>query len=201
MTPVDAFRKQYSEVGPIDRMVCRLAGRRELCALFVALGFTKGAEIGVWEGAFSQVLCENVPGLHLTCVDPWQAYDDYKEKKNDQARLRVALCTTIDRLAPFDCEILRMTSSAAADLIPDASLDFVYIDGNHAEAFVLEDLALWSPKVRTGGIVAGHDYFPSEKWTWIQVKAAVDAFTRERRIAPVYVLTADKAPSYFWQVA
>lgn len=173
--------------------------RLDLCHRFTDQGFQRGAEIGVWEGAFSEQLCRTIPNLQLVCVDPWHAYDAYgSEKKNNQARLDAAYQIASDRLLPFDCELLRMTSEAASALIPDGSLDFVYLDGNHAKPFIEADLVLWSPKVRSGGIVAGHDYELTERHARIQVKAAVDAFTGLHQIAPWYVLAAEKAPSYFW---
>ena len=41
---------------------------------------------------------------------------------------------------------------------PDG-LDFVYIDGNHAEPFVREDITNYYTKVRPGGILGGHDFY------------------------------------------
>jgi predicted O-methyltransferase YrrM len=38
------------------------------------------------------------------------------------------------------------------------SFDFVYIDARHDYASALEDIRDWWPKVRRGGILAGHDY-------------------------------------------
>lgn len=200
MTPLETFRQRYTLVpdsaGPI---VTTTAGRDELCALFAALGFTKGAEVGVWTGLFSKRLCQTIPGLHLTCVDPWRAYDDYHDRKNDQARLERAYLEARERLATFNCRVLRMDSIEAASYISDRSLDFVYIDGNHGAAFVQGDLEAWSPKVRQGGIIAGHDYGSDSDD--IQVQAVVDTFTLERGIEPVFVLGRDKSSSFFWTVS
>jgi cephalosporin hydroxylase len=38
------------------------------------------------------------------------------------------------------------------------SLDFVYIDANHAYNYVVQDIELWYPKVKKGGYLCGHDY-------------------------------------------
>lgn len=40
----------------------------------------------------------------------------------------------------------------------DASLDFVFIDGAHTYDAVVADIKAWLPKVKPGGIIAGHDY-------------------------------------------
>lgn len=181
--------------------VTRAAGRADLCRLLAEQGYQRGAEIGVWTGLFSAELCQAIPGLDLLCVDPWKAYKTYNEKKNNQRRLDIAYSEAVARLAPFACTLQRMTSLEAAALVPDGSLDFVYIDANHQEPFISQDLAAWAPKVRSGGIVAGHDYHFAPKQPFLQqVRPAVDAFTAAQQITPWYVLAKDKAPSYFWVV-
>ncbi len=46
----------------------------------------------------------------------------------------------------------------AAAFYDDASLDLVYIDADHAR--VAEDITAWLPKLRPGGLLAGHDFTP-----------------------------------------
>lgn len=178
-----------------------MLGRKDLLQEFARRGYTTGAEIGVWQGRFSEQMCRAVPNLTLLCVDPWRQYDGYRDNKNHQERLDAAYAEAERRLQPFRCILFRMLSVVAAHDVADGSLDFVYLDGNHARSFVLDDLVAWTPKVRRGGIVAGHDYAESLRKPQIQVKAAVDAFTAERGISPVYVLAGDKSPSFYWDVA
>jgi predicted O-methyltransferase YrrM len=174
--------------------------RNDLPRLFAALGYTNGAEVGVWAGDYALVLCHGLPGLRLRCVDPWLEYASYQERKNNQRRMEIAYAQARAKLEPYRCVIDRRTSMAAAQDVPDASLDFVYIDGNHAKAFVLQDLAAWVPKVRSGGMVSGHDYSQRKvkAKARIEVKEAVDEYVAEHGIAPVFVASADKAPSFFW---
>jgi hypothetical protein len=54
--------------------------------------------------------------------------------------------------------MIRAKSEIAADIFPDNSLDFVYIDANHAYQYVVQDIQLWYPKVKPGGYICGHDY-------------------------------------------
>ena len=51
-----------------------------------------------------------------------------------------------------------MLSSEAHIEIPDESLDFCFIDGNHSYEFVKEDIELYLPKVKKGGLFGWHDY-------------------------------------------
>lgn len=177
------------------------SGRHDLIELFRDLGCRRGAEIGVWRGGFSARMCERVPGLALLAVDWWAPYAAYRERKNDPAALDAAHAETCERLAPYGATVLRMTSLAAAEQVPDRSLDFVYIDANHELPYVTADLKAWTPKVRAGGILGGHDYRPpSAERPFIQVQAAVDAFVRTRAIAPWFILAGDRTPSFFWVV-
>jgi hypothetical protein len=179
------------------------SSRSQLPALFTALAYRDGAEVGVWEGAFSEELARGMPALQrLRCVDPWIAYRRYNERKNVQRRLDVAYASAQARLHDLPCDLLRMTSVEAARLVPDRSLDFVYIDANHAEAFVREDIEAWAPKVRAGGCLCGHDYDLSQKakakHSWIEVQPVVDAYVRAHRIAPLFILAGDRSPSWLW---
>ena len=201
MTVLAAFLQAHGLTGSDSPLLTKTAGRKDLCALFYALGFRRGAEIGVYSGRFSEQICLANPGVHLLCVDPWKAYADYHDPKNLQDKLDTAYDETQRRLAPYGCEIQRKTSTAAADGVPDGSLDFVYIDGNHAKSYVLADLHAWAKKVRSGGIVAGHDYEVRKRHDHLQVTDAVDEYTRQQGIRTFYVLMNDKTPSFFWVVA
>jgi hypothetical protein len=200
MTAFDRFLDAAGLRSSASPVITKTAGRRDLARLLAEMGYRRGAEVGVWMGEFSEVICQANPGVDLTCVDPWVQYKTYNEKKNNQGRLDDAYEQACARLQPYHCTILRMTSVEAAAQIPDGSLDFVYLDGNHARSFVDADLVAWVPKVRSGGIVAGHDYEPARRSKWIDVKAAVDAFTEAHQIRPWYVLALEKAPSFFWVV-
>jgi len=196
---------------PLSEMVTRIPvasnpyvlnrGRSDLCRLFADRGFRSGAEIGVWTGKFSKAICEAVPGVHLLCVDPWSYRADYHEKKNDVMRLGSAYAEARERLRSFNCELMRMTSLEAVVRVPDRSLDFVYIDANHAREHVLADLSAWSHKVRRGGVVSGHDFHTSPTRPWIEVEAAVRDFATSNLIGQWFVLAGDKSPSFFWVVS
>lgn len=65
------------------------------------------------------------------------------------------------RLSKFGlrCQLIRATSMDAAVLFEDASLDCIFIDGDHRFSAVLQDLELWWPKLKPGGLIAGDDYW------------------------------------------
>jgi hypothetical protein len=178
--------------------------RRDLPRLTRKLGFRKGAEIGVWKGDFSAHFCRSNPRVHMLCIDPWTQYEGWVDPKGvhpDSVRmLEGAHREAVTRLSGFYCTIIRARSTEAARDVSNRSLDFVYIDGNHGYDAVLQDLAVWSKKIRPGGFLSGHDYRESSAKPSIEVKAAVDAFTRQRGIDPWFILTGDRTPSFIWEI-
>ena len=44
-------------------------------------------------------------------------------------------------------------------------IDFIYIDANHSYESVKKDLQLYKPKIKTNGVIGGHDYV--EPWTGV----------------------------------
>ena len=60
------------------------AGRSDLPLLCRELGVRRGAEIGVWKGAYSAEFCMAIPGVHWFAVDPWAPYAAYREKMEGQ---------------------------------------------------------------------------------------------------------------------
>ena len=168
-------------------------GRNDLAKFLGATGFIKGAEVGVERGIFSEVLCK--AGVsRLMCVDAWMAYAGYREHVT-QSNLDRFYDETKARLSPYGAAVVRALSVEAANGVKAGLLDFVYIDGNHVFEHVVADLAAWAPKVRSGGIVAGHDYGRSSVG---HVKEAVDAWVAAYKIPGLRILTGDRSPSWLW---
>jgi predicted O-methyltransferase YrrM len=161
--------------------------RTEIPHLLNARGLVgDAAEIGVKRGRYSEHLLRHWRGRRLISIDPWAeaAATEYVDRANvGQAVHERYHAETHARLARFGSrsEIWRTTSLEAAARVEDASLDFVYIDARHDYDSVREDVLAWLPKVRPGGILAGHDYADG---TFVQgefgVKRAVDEIAAER---------------------
>ncbi|OGM55881.1 hypothetical protein A3F62_01505 [Candidatus Woesebacteria bacterium RIFCSPHIGHO2_12_FULL_44_11] len=165
--------------------------RDDLPEFFKALGFTAGAEIGVWKGEFTKKFCE--VGLKMYAIDPWLVYRDFDSgsfSSRSQARQDSLYEAAKRRLAPYPaCGVIRKASVDAISDIPNRSLDFVYIDGNHRFGYIAMDLMKWTDKVRKGGVIAGHDYFSRSGDTQIRgVGPIVDAFAKSYDFTNWYVL-------------
>lgn len=165
--------------------------REYLAWLFKDLGFFRGAEIGVHKGYYSEILCKANPGLDLISVDIWDKPEIYLEASR--------------RLREYYATLLRMPSVEAAQYVADGWLDFIYIDGNHTRPAVTEDLNAWIPKVKKGGIIAGHDYKIATNTAAARrckVVEAVNDYVAAHKIEPLFIIgTSPKIvpwPSWFW---
>ena len=123
------------------------------------------AEIGVYRGEFSQHIIRLCKPDRLVLVDPWAWTDRVnKPMKRDKTKpLGQEVYEYVVTLFASDkrVEIHRKPSVEAAPTFADGSFDMVYIDGNHKYASVVNDIREWLPKVKPGGVLAGHDYrFP-----------------------------------------
>ena len=129
-----------------------------------SLGFNIGLLIGVRSANFAHAIlrhwhvCEkfylvdpyqHIPILHAdelmtdTISDPEQMFQD-----------------AVSRMSVFGNvpSWLRLTPQQAITHIPDNSIDFIYIDDRHDYCSVMQNLELFWPKLRVGGVMAGHDY-------------------------------------------
>jgi hypothetical protein len=183
-----AFDARYR---PLYRYSVAFVGSRdELPLLLNRRGLVGvGAEVGVRVGRFSEMLLTRWTGARLLSIDPWQSApaDEYVDHNNvEQAVQEDYHRRTVTRLARFGArsEVLRLTSLEAAEHTDDRTLDFVYIDARHDYDSVREDLHAWFPKLRPGGILAGHDYFDGiYRGTVFGVRRAVDEFCADRGLA------------------
>jgi hypothetical protein len=110
--------------------------------------------------------------LQLFAIDSWGDHDaitsaEIFDGEETYRRFRENIAPVADRI-----ETRRMPSLEAAGEFTEGSCDFVFIDASHEYRDVLDDLAAWYPKVRSGGVLAGHDYH------WPGVARAVREFAR-----------------------
>jgi len=117
------------------------------------------AEIGVWKGDFAIKLLAHLPGIRsYQCVDPWVEFDGASAAQRGRFKGAYSMCMKQLEKFQHKVDVLRMTSKQAAPLFEPNYFDFVYIDAYHVREAVKEDIQLWLPKVKPGGILAGHDY-------------------------------------------
>lgn len=152
-----------------------LKNRLELARYFAKLGFKYGAEIGACFGRYSEILCQNIPGLKLIAIDNWNSVENTRREK---ALGQSGEEETKKKLAPYDAVVIKKNSLDTLEDVPDESLDFVFIDADHHYQAVKNDIVEWSKKVRKNGIVSGHDYYVFKSGNR-GVIDAVDEFVKE----------------------
>lgn len=112
----------------------------------LASGCEAIAEVGSYKGKSGKVLAHACKG-RVICVDRFQ--------DNTEAVFRTNLETEIES---GKVTLHAMESGDASALVEDGSLDAVFIDASHTEDDVARDIDLWLPKVKSGGVVCGHDF-------------------------------------------
>lgn len=129
-------------------------------------------EVGVLYGRSVLFLAERMEQLgkhpEMTAVDSWSwaqhpaSYDRFMAHRDE---------------VPGGHAVwpLRLASLDAALQFEDHSLDLVFVDGDHSEEAVRADLEAWTPKVKPGGLISGHDYHRDED-PHVGVRRAVDKF-------------------------
>jgi predicted O-methyltransferase YrrM len=134
----------------------------------------------------TEILCKANPQLQLSSIDCWEMWP-------------AAYLKAQERLSQYNVAIIKSKSVDIHTLnrFPDGSLDFVYIDADHAYLPTSRDIYYWTEKVRIGGIVAGHDYHLLSPQYDCDVVQAVDEYTAVHKISPWYV-TREPEASWFW---
>lgn len=159
--------------------------RNEIPQYLTALGLMgKGVEVGVKQGEYSKIILDNWNCSEFYLVDAWRNFENYVDIANVSAQEHLQyMLETLNLLKTYDNKIItiRALSKQASTLFPDETLDFVYLDANHTYEGVLEDLIYWFPKVKKGGVLAGHDYVDGNYQVGVfGVKTAVNTFFKEK---------------------
>lgn len=142
----------------------------------------EGAEIGCAFGGFSRTVLSQWKGKTYYMIDPWikQSSEVYREKTDgvDYDRWYEDCCG----VAKDDprAKLIRALSVDGAKQFDDGQLDFAYIDGNHSYRNAMEDMDAWWPKVKIGGMMAGHDFLNKTDEGWFcEVERAVIRWSSE----------------------
>lgn len=123
-----------------------------------------GCEVGVCLGVTSVAFLKNVQIEKYYAVDPYPAYLDWNGDivgaNFSEERQKLMKETAFNHLAPYKDKIQfeYKSSTEFAPEVEDESLDFIFIDGDHSYEGCMNDFNAWWPKIKKGGLFAGHDY-------------------------------------------
>jgi Methyltransferase domain len=142
------------------------ANRLELWTRFAReVDARRVAEIGVYRGRFAARMLADCPAIETYyMVDPWRNLEDWNKPANtsDDEFERI-FREAMERTGAHEDKrvVLRGTTTEVIDDVPDSSVDFAYIDGDHTLRGITIDLIRVFPKVRAGGWIGGDDFTPS----------------------------------------
>lgn len=117
-------------------------------------------EVGISQGHFSTQIMNRWLGDKYFMVDAWKRFPGYNDlcDRTDDVMEDIYKEVVKNFKDNEKSIILRGFSADVGKMFPDEFFDFVYIDADHTYESVKKDIETWFPKVRTGGIMSGHDY-------------------------------------------
>jgi hypothetical protein len=127
-------------------------------------------EVGVWKGTSAAYMAVEIlnsnKSIRFDCVDTWLGSEEHLDPNSSayergfETNPDYLWETYLKNIQPVQDSInsIRLPSIEASKLYENNSLDFVFIDGAHDFQNVLLDIQHWLPKVKVGGVLAGHDY-------------------------------------------
>lgn len=133
--------------------------REDLPKLIASNSQSVAVEIGTHQAVYAEQIIQRWKGT-LYLVDPYDGpnivyYPNTEETKTREEDYLVAQ----KRMEKYDnVHFIRDQSVNASTRFGPTSIDLVYIDGLHDVLNIVRDFSVWFPKVKTGGILSGHDF-------------------------------------------
>lgn len=158
-------------------------------AVFTAPDGSILVEVGCWFGKSVIYLAEQViaskKDIRIFAVDTWHLSAEHKPSIENEHPGFIWHCFIGNvRTCGVQSVVIPMClpSVEAATYFKDSSIFMAFIDADHTYESVKADIAAWLPKIKPGGILAGHDYNDY----WSGVKRAVDeTFSNNVTIDPI----------------
>lgn len=142
---------------------------------------TIGAELGVRNGRNALHLLEVAKPKKIHLIDRWEFPDKWDNAQNKFGHIP-------------EVTLHRGRTQRIVTEFEDNYFDWIYIDADHAYRAVLRDLQLYHPKVKSGGLVLGHDFFNQNPWDMGVIKAVLECVAAG--LYEFLYLTKDAWPSY-----
>jgi hypothetical protein len=134
-------------------------------------------EIGSYKGQSTVYMAVEIANSNKTidfyAIDTWEGSAENIDESSPHFNINIneLYSTYLNNISSVSKYIRNIKSSSieASKLFKKKSLDIVFIDACHEYSCVHQDISTWLPKVKSGGILAGHDY----NHGWPGVNAAV----------------------------
>jgi hypothetical protein len=140
-----------------------------------AQGMASIVEVGSYKGRSTHALCSGCPGT-VTAVDHWIMMFGPRAGTFRAG----ALATFKENVGHFkNLNIIQAPSLEAVLTFKDASIDMVFIDGDHSYEGVKADVLAWIPKAKK--LICGHDYHGATPGV---IQAVEELFPGRFRVIP-----------------
>lgn len=144
---------------------------------------THFVEIGAWKGRSASFMAVEIinsnKNIKFDVIDTWTGSSEHHHFSSIRQNTLYDEFMKNTESVSHIINPLRMTSKEASTLYEDQSLDFVFIDASHDYQSVKEDILLWLPKVKKGGIISGDDYI--DGWPGV-VQAVNEVFDQSVKV-------------------
>lgn len=118
-------------------------------------------ELGSYLGRSTRALADNTPG-QVIAIDNWYGCKDVNMPEQERKALFLRFNANLGNLLlrrkvlPYRIDHTKVLENQdLSSLQPD----MVFIDGDHTKSGVENDIEIWYPKLVSGGLICGHDYY------------------------------------------
>jgi len=154
-------------------------------------GYTSGIEIGVFCGGHAEKILAT--GCNLIGIDPYKNYEPGMPLMDNQDDWDVLHEIVMLRLKYDNYMHHRYDSNKSYELLKNAQFDFVFIDGLHTYEQLTTDLDNYEKSIKTGGVIACHDY---NHPTFPDLTTAIDEFAAKHNakviVCPLHLIYIEK---------
>ena len=185
--------------------------RLDFPKLINELGLKVGVELGVNEGSFSDFLLSNSNLEKLYSIDAWNmdtgqtlaaTFKKWTVRHDEVAKAEQKSREVLSKHKHRSVVIKSNSFDAASDF-DDESVDFIFFDAGHRFSGFALDMIKWWPKIKYGGVIAGHDYWKRYRY---EVMDVANSFCVEHKLLMRLTWTDksrdgyDFAPPSFWTI-
>ena len=178
--------------------------RAHLGFLIRLLNLKKICEVGVLAGSHLKFMVNEDIDLCVG-IDVWGLYPtnikmyDQKLWKKESFYNRLLRW---EKKQSFEVQLIRDFSHNAVEKFENNYFDYIYLDADHSYEATWSDMQRWWPKVKSGGILGGHDYnqgFIDEYGYKYGVYEAVHSFINQHKdkIILMHVIKEEPASSFY----
>jgi predicted O-methyltransferase YrrM len=125
-------------------------------------------EVGVWKGMSAAYMAVEIINsgkkIRFDCIDTWEGSEEHIDPKSpfyeplllQKDGLYNHFLSNIEPVKDV-INVIRKSSLDASLDYEDKSINCVFIDAAHDYDNALKDINAWLPKIKSGGILTGHD--------------------------------------------